>query len=82
MTQRATIIQNCMDQWQPRDGDLISYVNGILVDEGQHQLNCCERRDVVDNRPTTTGELSCISATFCQREGRANGVAGFADSLW
>lgn len=46
MNAREDIIAQCLRQWQPDEGDLIAYVNSILVDENQHQLFCSERRDL------------------------------------
>jgi hypothetical protein len=49
MIDRAAIIETAIAEYRPGDGDLIRFLNYRLVYEGQRQLNCCERRDVLEN---------------------------------
>lgn len=49
MSDRTAIIENAIATCPTGDGDLIAYVNRVLVESGEHQLNCCERRDVFEH---------------------------------
>jgi hypothetical protein len=50
MNDRQSIIERALAEHRPNDGDLIRFVNDRLVDSGLAQLNCCERRDVLETQ--------------------------------
>ena len=48
MKDKSSIIEAALAEYRPSDGALIAFINGRLVDAGLHQLNCAERRDVLE----------------------------------